>query len=130
MNEEPLNFGGGAGGMFDARSLAGHARPTMRSPTLCTCASRLAARGGESCAAMVTADFAKGLGVTVAAVVGLFIGFYVQDRVKQSLEASGACALSRLLCSCARRRRGGVFHAHAAAAPAQWLRVALPRRLT
>ena len=36
---------------------------------------------------MVTADFVKGATVTVAALAGLFLGFWVQDRVKLHLEA-------------------------------------------
>ena len=37
--------------------------------------------------AMVTADFAKGAMVTVCALGGLLIGFYVQDKLKLRLEA-------------------------------------------
>lgn len=38
---------------------------------------------------MVTKEFAQGLGITVASVVGLLVGFKVQDEVARRREVRG-----------------------------------------
>ncbi len=37
---------------------------------------------------MVTSNVVKGVGITVAALGGMFIGFYVQDSLMKKAEAS------------------------------------------
>lgn len=41
---------------------------------------------------MVTADFAKGLGVTIVAGLGMLVGFRVQDMLRLRAEVGGATA--------------------------------------